>query len=289
MRASIRPATASSASPFQPSSPRGRAVCTALLLTVLLTAPGVSAHEFWIMPSSFEPPPLTQVGFSLLVGTGWPGESVPRSAERIVRFDLVDARGEHPIAGDEAADPAGFASTGALGPALAVYRSNRAQLTLPAEKFEAYLVEEGLDSVVRRRAARGESGKPGREVYSRCAKSLLMVGGRKARAGSADRVLGLTLELIPETDPQRMLSDRSLTVRLLYDGQPLAGALIRARPEKQPSDKFEIRSDVAGRATIPLRHGGVWLISAVHMIEAPPALAADWESFWASLTFSLPE
>ena len=33
---------------------------------------------------------------------------------------------------------------------------------------------------------------------------------------------------------------------------------------------------------------GVWLIKAVHMIAAPPGSGAEWESFWASLTFALP-
>jgi len=32
----------------------------------------------------------------------------------------------------------------------------------------------------------------------------------------------------------------------------------------------------------------VWLVKAVHMIPLPKDGDADWESFWASLTFELP-
>jgi len=32
----------------------------------------------------------------------------------------------------------------------------------------------------------------------------------------------------------------------------------------------------------------VWLLSAVHMIDAPPGSGARWESLWSSLTFELP-
>jgi hypothetical protein len=41
---------------------------------------------------------------------------------------------------------------------------------------------------------------------------------------------------------------------------------------------------------LPLSEAGIWLIKAVHMIEMPPDnKVAQWESFWASLTFELPE
>jgi hypothetical protein len=34
---------------------------------------------------------------------------------------------------------------------------------------------------------------------------------------------------------------------------------------------------------------GRWLVTAVHMVPAPAASGADWESVWASLAFALPE
>ena len=44
------------------------------------------------------------------------------------------------------------------------------------------------------------------------------------------------------------------------------------------------RTDRNGRVTFAL-DSGVWMIKAVHMVPAPPASGADWESFWSSLTF----
>jgi hypothetical protein len=37
------------------------------------------------------------------------------------------------------------------------------------------------------------------------------------------------------------------------------------------------------------KHGGMWLVKAVHMVPAPKAANADWASYWASLTFSMNE
>ena len=42
----------------------------------------------------------------------------------------------------------------------------------------------------------------------------------------------------------------------------------------------------AGRATFRLPHAGVWLVKAVHMIPFDGG-KADWQSFWASLTFEI--
>ena len=38
----------------------------------------------------------------------------------------------------------------------------------------------------------------------------------------------------------------------------------------------------------PTAVDGVWLVKAVHMVPLPKGQDADWESFWASLTFELP-
>ena len=39
-------------------------------------------------------------------------------------------------------------------------------------------------------------------------------------------------------------------------------------------------------AAAPLHSDGMWLIKAVHMVPAATGSSADWESFWASLTFA---
>ncbi len=47
------------------------------------------------------------------------------------------------------------------------------------------------------------------------------------------------------------------------------------------------RTDAAGKAVISLQGRGKFLLSAVHMQEAPPEGTAKWESYWASLTFEI--
>jgi hypothetical protein len=63
---------------------------------------------------------------------------------------------------------------------------------------------------------------------------------------------------------------------------------VAALSKGQPSRQVAARTDAQGRVRLPLGGSGVWLVKAVHMIAAPAGSGADWESFWASLTFALP-
>ncbi len=259
-----------------------------LAAAALLLGTSADAHEYWLMPARFAAAPGERIGIAHRVGAGWPGETLPRDPARVRRFSLVDAQGERPIGGAAGADPAGTAMLRSPGLAVAVYHSTASPLVLDAAAFEAYLREEGLEPVIAQRAARGASAAPGRELFVRHAKTLLAVGGPGAPAGPFDRPVGLDLELVPETDPRLLIDGGSFAVRLLHLGRPLAGVLVKAIPQATGEARIERRSDAAGRVVFALPAAGVWLINAVHMIEAPPASGADWQSLWSSLTLELP-
>jgi uncharacterized GH25 family protein len=255
-------------------------------LALLLAAAPLAAHDFWIVPSACTPAAGSPLALRLRVGPG-AGDPVPREPERIKRFALVGPGGEEPVRGVAGTDPAGYARVAAAGLYLVAYASAPTRLDLPAEKFEEYLAQEGLERVSELRRRRGQSATPSREVYSRCAKSLLAVGGGGAGSGY-DRALGLDLELVPEKNPYALASGAELPVRLLFHGKPLAGAQVVAILKRQPEERVAARSDAAGRVRLPLAHGGFWLIKAVHMVPTAAGTEVDWESFWASLTFELP-
>ena len=135
------------------------------------------------------------------------------------------------------------------------------------------------------RARRNETRAPAREIFSRCAKSLVFSGA--AAAAQGDRPLGFTLELVAERNPYQLRADQDLPVRLTYESRPLAGALVVAINRLNPADKVSARTDADGRVRFRLRHDGMWLIKAVHMVPAPADAHAEWASFWASLTFEM--
>ena len=234
------------------------------------------------------PPRLSRSASAHRVGTGWPGETLPRDPARIVRFALVDALGERPIEGEPGADPAGTIALRRPGIAIALYRSRPSPVRLEAEAFESYLRDEGLDRVVAARAAHGESQQPGVEIFSRNAKAMLVAPGPADR-----RQRRAALAPAGRPDPRARARDRPAPARrraavraaVLYRGKPLAGALVKAYPKDGNERRLSARTDAQGRVRFVLPEGGVWLISAVHMIDAPAASGARWESLWSSLTF----
>jgi uncharacterized GH25 family protein len=250
---------------------------SALTLLGLLLAGPAMAHDFWIEPSSFRPAPGERVAVRLRVGENLHGDPVPRNPGRIERFAAVGPAGEAEVMGVEGVDPAGWVSPSS-GLHWIVFDSNHASVEQAGPKFDSYLGEEGLERIRKLRKA-GEG--PVKEIYSRCAKSLLQVG---EGSSGYDRALGLELELIPERDPYSLRPGEALPVRLLYRGEPLDGALVIALA---PDSKVSART-AGGRASLVLDHPGLWLVKAVHMVPAPEGSGAEWESLWASLTFELP-
>lgn len=255
-----------------------------LAAAFLLWAAPCAAHDFWIEPSNARPPLNGLVSVRLRVGVQFRGEPVPRLQALYRRFSVLDASGEHPLIGQEGMDPAGYLRAATPGLAVVVYGSAPSEVALDGPKFEAYLKDEGLEAISTLRANRGETASPAKDAFIRCAKALVDVGGQGGPG--FDRVAGLPLELVAERDPCALQSGGTLGMRLLYQGKPLAGALVTALNQADPAMKVSARTDRRGHANLVLPRGGSWLIKAVHMIPAAPELRADWQSFWASLTFT---
>ncbi len=256
-----------------------------VLVVALASARSATAHDFWIEPSTFRPAVGSELAVALRVGEHFRGEPVPRADPRIVRFILASLAGEQPIGGLPGTDPAGFVRIDRPGLFVVGYRSHRSRVTLEAEKFEKYLAEEGLDRILEARRGPGEQGKPGREVYSRCAKAILIAGGR---GRPFDRTLGFTLELLLEKAPAAWRPGAEIRFRILHEGRALPGALVKAICRDEADKTLSARSSPDGRFAFRLGRKGVWLVKAVHMVPAPKDADADWESLWASLTFELP-
>jgi uncharacterized GH25 family protein len=257
---------------------------------VMALGAALSAHDFWIEASTFEPRLGDAIKLHLRVGERFAGEPMARNSSRIEKFVVSGPSGERPVPGRDGMDPAGLLRLDEPGLWHVAYRSRPSPVQLSAESFEQYLREEGLEAVSKDRAARGESAMPGRERFSRSVKALLRVAGDGDMKGF-DRALGLTLELVLGADPAAAPNGR-VPVTLRHEGQPLAAALVAGYRKQAGAvgagvEAFRGRTDRDGRVVVPVEPG-VWLLKSVHMQRAAADAGAEWESVWTALTFQVP-
>jgi hypothetical protein len=297
--------------------PRGAtALLAAALLHGAMTLPAL-AHAFWIQAPTLRPKLDEVTKLEFRVGDEMPGETRPREESRVVRFVAFEPGQEasRDVPGIDGRPEAGLMRFSTPGIWVVAYESTPSKIELPAEKFEAYLKEEGLDKIVQRRELLGESKDAGTELYSRCAKSLIHAGG--ASSAGFDRIVGLPLEIVPMSDPGAIMmpgatdsatkashastpdgrtpTDHAtpapkhpkLRVRVIFDGEALENAMVHVHAAADPAHHQTVRTNRDGIAEVSIQSSGLWVLDTVEMVDAPKDSGARWRSYWASLSFEV--
>lgn len=262
----------------------------ALFLVSLGLVGGAAGHDLYLMPEWFTVEPGMVVSIAFENGDGFPEGEAPVAPDRLRDTRLICRTGTEPFTGVIAEQRRTRAEVRVPGAGIAILTARTLPrfLELPPEKFEAYLEHEHLTDILAWRRERGESGKPGRELYSKYVKSLI-------RAGSSDGFwserAGLLIEFVPEADPYSLRPGDALPVRLLMGGAPAAGVAVESAWLEKRAGRMELvgRTDEAGRIRVPLRAPGPHRLHAIVMRRCDDPARADWESFWATLTFAVSE
>ncbi|MFT7533382.1 MAG: putative GH25 family protein [Gammaproteobacteria bacterium] len=252
---------------------------------ICVQAATVVAHDVWLEPSAFITPINRQVDIDLKVGTRLHGNVLPNIPEWYREFSYIYASKKRGVEGDMGREPAGYFWVQQPGLISVAYVSEREYVELDSLKFHDYLNGEGLEKIVLLREQLGSSTVVGREYFSRCAKTLISVGSYPL-AGIKPQNFACPLEIVSTQNPYSLNSGDGLSVQLLFRGKPLSGALVSGFTKKLPDAIVSARTDVNGLARLILNHSGQWLIKAVEMVPIDEE-GADWESFWASMTFEL--
>ncbi|MBB6096330.1 putative GH25 family protein [Povalibacter uvarum] len=261
------------------------------LAAIAVTASfGSNAHDFWIQPATFSPRIDEAVSITLLVGDPSSRQRSQIKSKRITRFDSIGPSGERTdrrgVLTLHEPQHDGELRWKAPGTHVLILETdNRAESYLPAEKFNAYLAEEGLTPALRHRQLTGRTVAEGSERYSRRAKMLVQVGGA-ADSNSFSMPTGLSLELVPEANPYATPPAARLPLRVIHEGQPLAGALVKMidlRGNLTVVDRFT--SDAAGRGSFAMPSDGEWIVSVTWTRVLPEAEEVDFETVFSTLSF----
>lgn len=279
------------------------------ILGTLCAISGAVAHDSWLIADSDVVSKGEKVWLSFVTGEDFPLGEKATDPARVATFEDLHGEQREQILG-YAPEGNGLAIRKRLaGSGLHVIgcalRPNLIELA--PEKFKEYLRSERASAAERqflkdRPATTSQpAAGPVIEEYTKFTKTIIQLEPADPDDTTYSRTLGHRLEIVPLSNPIQWKVGQSVEMRVLLDGHPWADVPISAGREghahdhaaaSQPAEaKHEHAYSMVtvtndkGIVRIKLDQAGHWFVKA-HLIRPTANMGrAQWESFWASLTF----
>ena len=258
------------------------------MLAAMIIGPAAHAHDFWIEPQSYTPDAPGQLAMDILTGHGEDTADWPLAPHRVIGLrslgpdGLVShATGAGSLQGDVAPE---LASEGLH---MLFIETTNSFSALPAEDFNDYIEEEGVLPISAHRLQNDLEAAEGRELYSRRGKALVKVGCDGAGDDTVwSQPLGLTLEVIPGTNPFDWDAGEAFPVSVQFHGAAAASATLHVT-QLDGDGGFTIKTGADGKADLSeALSEGRWLVHTVWAEAAPGLLnEADYQTVFSSFTF----
>jgi uncharacterized GH25 family protein len=263
-------------------------VCMGILVVVMCAVPTL-AHDLWLVPpEKLEPKKATLIRANS--GSKFPESDHAPDPTKFKRRVLVQPDGKQgalEAAGSQEKSGLLKAELGGPGIYIVAVETEPKLITLAADEFNSYLVSDGLTHIYQLRRKENILDKAGRERYSKSPKAILQVG--IGGGGDPCRVIGLPLEIVPLKNPFALKIGETLPIRVLFRDKLLANANLGwDLPGGDDLPVGTVRTDSRGEALVPISQRGLMTIRLTHMTR-PKEVECEWESFWTTLTFRIPE
>lgn len=247
-----------------------------------------SAHDFWLEPEKFTVEAGETVTLRFTIGHAGAHEPWNLQLDKVAGLRSCLAGLCSPESGivPNAPDARGRARVDLKGEGTYVlaFESRPSFSALDGPAFTDYARKEGLTAILADRDARGTAHAPGRELYSRRAKTLVRAGA--GPLGEVSAAVGQTLEIIPLKNPYALTAGESLPVRVLFNGAPLRGATIDLddlSDQREPLQSMVTNAE--GEAAFSVEGAGPFKLMTIWGVPLEDRRRADYETFFASLTF----
>lgn len=261
---------------------------------MLLALPvGAMAHEFWIEPLAYQVEDGGKLQAHFRNGENFEGGTYAFFDRSSTRFDVIVDGTATPVTPRSGDSPAFDIEPPITDGLISVVHETSASFVTYSDwaKFLKFAAHKDFTTAADEHAAKGWSQVKFRERYTRHVKSLMTVGSGEG----ADSEAGLKTEFIALSNPYSATFDKNMKVKLMLDGAPRPDAQVEVF-DRAPDDSVTVtlhRTDAQGIATIPVEAGHEYLFDAVTLRPAPDATADEnavvWETYWAALTFTVPQ
>ncbi len=260
---------------------------TSLTLFISIAFSLANAHEFWLQPKAYRFKVGDEMKVDFMVGENFSGEFWDLNRHRVERMEIHAGTMVKNLL-KEVKSTTGKNLTYKFdreGTHLLALESDAAFIELEAEKFNAYLKEDGLDNILDARTKAGQLDKPAKEYYKRFAK-LLVQSASKTDETFRKR-MGFRYEIVPLVNPYTLKSGDYLECRVLWEGKSAPHALVKVWSHTGNRIFLQnIYAEDDGTIKFPLSSKGPWMVSSVKMIPSEKE-GAEYQSLWASLVFGI--
>lgn len=255
-----------------------------------------SAHDSWLVVSSNHLTAPSTVRAAFLTGEQFPISQSATSPDRVAQWTVHVGSGRQELRDFRVVNQELVVDIPLQHPGLHVIAIALKPkfIEIEAPKFEEYLTDEQARAVLEARHSAGQRDQTGREYYTKFSKTFVEVGDQEAPEYL--KPIGHKLEIIPLSNPCRWRVGDEVSVRVLLDGKPAAKLRVSSGREGLPEHTYveHVLTDSEGTARFKPARSGLWFIRT-HFIgpagsqrhENSDVPAADWESFWASITFRI--
>jgi hypothetical protein len=264
-----------------------RGVFFAAALAVSAPAPG---HDLWLVSGDYRLRPGESTRVFITNGDAFPESLTLLTEHRVLELRRRGPDGESTVTEfrvDGKSLTFEFLPS-ASGTHLLALTTRPRRVRLKGEDFEDYLAEERLSELRKLREERGTAETAAVERYQKWAKTFVDVGEEGAADDASwSEPAGHPLEIVPLTHPNRVPPGGELSLRVLFRGEPLAGAPISGARASGPAREISSSTDENGEAVVTLGAPGRWYVKAIHLVEAVDDPEVEWDSYWCTLTFEV--
>ncbi len=275
-------------------------------LAIVLTVGVLSAHDFWIVPDAFQVAAGGTIEVRGQTSVKFPTSQSAVAPDRVAEARLVGATSDERLTDLTTSGKSLLIRHRPTAPGqriVAVALASRSARTTP-ERLQRYIALEGAPELAERYAREGSYPKTDSvtQISAKFAKTMVEIGRDGPRAFGI--AVGHGLELVPVNDPSAVHAGDTLVVRLLYRGQPVAGAHLHAgaaapgvtatsdsAQAAAPAGKdLAVETGPDGVARVVVAANGLWNVRALHAAPAPDGPGGGngaWEVFFATMVFSV--
>jgi uncharacterized GH25 family protein len=247
----------------------------------------IFGHEFWLEPAKFQMKKGEMLHLRFKVGENFEGENWTGNFNLVntlkLYFKKITINLDSTIDKTKIGDSLSYKFT-EDGTALFAFHSKNKYIELNPNQFLAYSKEDGLENAILYREKHHETDSISREFYQRNVKTLVQIGDKKDDTYTTN--CNLPVEFIPLSHPYLINKSSTIGFKLLANNIPLPNYKVKIWHKiNQKTKHFDVYTNKNGEFSISVSRVGNWMVSTVKMERIDTSNKANWQSYWASLTW----